>query len=153
MSRKILWSLAYDPQIMSRGGGAHEQCVTRCPVSHLAHSPGRPAIVITWKISSRDPGLARLSYNRIVDFCCVKLRYRDLCKASQPDSCNQALSYIARFYAPPDLTDLAPEHTHKISAPPWHLHTPFSILVLIWTFDLTHVLFTQILSKISEKQS
>ena len=53
----------------------------RCPVSRLLHSPGRPASVITGKISTRDPGitilgfqltgLARLSYNRKVDFCCV----------------------------------------------------------------------------------
>ena len=66
---------------MSRGSNAHEQCVTHCPVSHLVHLPGRPASVITWKISTRDPGitilgtqptwLARLSCNRKVDFCCV----------------------------------------------------------------------------------
>ena len=66
---------------MSRGSNTHEQCVTRCPVSRLVHSPGRPASVITWKISTRDPsitilgsqltGLTQLSYNRKVDFCCV----------------------------------------------------------------------------------
>ena len=66
---------------MSRGSNAHEQSVTRCPVFRLVHSPGRPASVITWKISTRDPGitilgsqltgLARLSCNRKVDFCCV----------------------------------------------------------------------------------
>ena len=28
---------------MSRGSNAHEQCITRCPVSRLVHSPGRPA--------------------------------------------------------------------------------------------------------------
>ena len=27
-------------------------CVTRCPVSRLVHSPGRPSSMITWKISS-----------------------------------------------------------------------------------------------------
>ena len=64
---------------MSRGSNAHEQSVTSCPVSHLVHSPGRPASMITWKISIRDPGiiilvsqltgLARLSYNRNVYFC------------------------------------------------------------------------------------
>ena len=26
-----------------------------CPVSRLVHSPGSPATVITWKISTRDP--------------------------------------------------------------------------------------------------
>ena len=66
---------------MSRGSNAHEQFVTRCPVSCLVHSPGRPASVITWKMSTREPGitiqgfqltgLAGLSYNRKVDFCCV----------------------------------------------------------------------------------
>ena len=66
---------------MSRGSNTHKQCVTRCPVSRLVHSPGRPATVITWKISTRDPGitilgsrltgLTRLSYNRKVDFCFV----------------------------------------------------------------------------------
>ena len=30
------------------GSNAHEQCVTRCPVSRLVHSPFRPASVITW---------------------------------------------------------------------------------------------------------
>ena len=41
---------------MSRGRNAHEQCVTHCPVSRLVHSPGRPASVITWKISTRHAG-------------------------------------------------------------------------------------------------
>ena len=59
---------------MSHGSNAHEQCVTRCPFSCLVHSPGRPESVITWKMSTRNPGitilgsqltgLARLSYNR-----------------------------------------------------------------------------------------
>ena len=66
---------------MSRGSNAHEQFVTRCPVSRLVHSPGRPASVITWKMTTRTryhkvqgfqlTGLAGLSYNRKVDFCCV----------------------------------------------------------------------------------
>ena len=66
---------------MSRESNAHEQCVTCCPVSRLVHSPGRPACVITWKIATREPGitiqgfqvtgLAGLSHNRKVDFCCV----------------------------------------------------------------------------------
>ena len=76
----------------------------------FACPPGCPASVITQKISTRDPGiailgskltrLARLSYSRKVDFCCIELRCWDLCKASQPGSCNQALSSIARFYSP-----------------------------------------------------
>ena len=92
---------------MIRGSSAHEQCVTRCTVFCLVDSSGHPASVITWKISTRDPGitilgsqltgLARLSYNRKVDFCCVKLRCRDLCKASLPGSCTQAPSCIARL--------------------------------------------------------
>ena len=66
---------------MSRGSDAHEQCVTCCPAPLLVHSPGRQASVITWKISTWDPGitilgsqvtgLARLPYHRKVDFCCV----------------------------------------------------------------------------------
>ena len=65
------------------GSNAHtgKQCFTRCPVSRLVHSLGRLASVITWKISTRDPGiiilgsqltgLAWLSYNRKVVFVCV----------------------------------------------------------------------------------
>ena len=59
---------------MSHGSNAHEQCVTRCPVSRLVHSPGHPESVITWKMSTRVPSitipgsqlteLAHLSYNR-----------------------------------------------------------------------------------------
>ena len=45
---------------MSGGSNAHEQCVTRCPVSRLVHSPGRPASVIPWKISTPDPGITIL---------------------------------------------------------------------------------------------
>ena len=66
---------------MSQGSNAHEQCVIRCPVPRLVHSPGRPASVITWKIAPPpEPditiqgfqltGLVQLSYNRKVDFCC-----------------------------------------------------------------------------------
>ena len=130
------------------GSSAHEQCVTCCPVSCLVNSPGCAASVITWKISSQDASitilrsqltrLARLSCNRKVYFCCIKLTEvprQDLCKANQPDLCNQVLSFIARFYAlPTDLTDCFKPHppsllthTPKISAPKL-LHTPFSIL-------------------------
>ena len=67
---------------MSLESNAHEQCVTCRPVFRLIDSPGRPARVITRKISTRIPasqyilgsqitGLARLSYNRKFDFCCV----------------------------------------------------------------------------------
>ena len=42
---------------MSQGSNAHEQCVTRYPVSLLVHSPCRPASVITWKISTRESGI------------------------------------------------------------------------------------------------
>ena len=45
---------------MIRGSNAHEQCVTRCPVFRLIDSPGRPASVITWKISTQDPGITTL---------------------------------------------------------------------------------------------
>ena len=58
--------------------------------------------------------------NREVDFCCVSLRCRDLCKAGQSSSCNQAISSTARFYALSlDLTDFLkpPEHTQNVSAP------------------------------------
>ena len=66
---------------MNLGSNAHEQCVTRCPVSCLVYSLGRPASVITWKIAAREPGitiqvfqrtgLAGLSYNGKVDICFV----------------------------------------------------------------------------------
>ena len=143
---------------MSRRSNAHEQCVTRCPVFRLVNSPGRPASVVSWKISNRDPGvtilgsqltgLAWLTCNRKVDFCCVYLRCPDLRKASQPGSCNQALSFIDRFYAfPLDLTDFSkfPEPTHPTFHPsPKHLHTSFSKLNEL---ALIHVLSTQILSR------
>ena len=56
---------------MSRGSSTHEQYVTRCPVSHLFHSPGRMASVITSStldtgitiLRSQLTGLARLSNN------------------------------------------------------------------------------------------
>ena len=47
---------------MSRGSNAHEQRITRCPVSRLVHSPGRPGSVITWKVSTRDPGITILGF-------------------------------------------------------------------------------------------
>ena len=62
---------------MSWGSNAHERCVTLCAVSRLVHSPGRPAGVIAWKISTRNSGitilgsqltgLPRLTYKRKVD--------------------------------------------------------------------------------------
>ena len=128
---------------MSRRSNAHKQCVTRCPVFRLVNSPGRPASVISWKISSRDPGitilgsqltgLAWLTCKRKVDFFFgVFLRCPDLCKASQPGLCNQALSFIDRFYAfRLDLTDFSklPEPIHPtFHPPPKHLHTSFSKL-------------------------
>ena len=122
--------------------------------------------MITWKIPTLDSGitilgsqltgLARLSYNHKVDFCCVKLRCRNFCKASQPGSCSQALSSIARFYdLPPDRTNFSkpPEHTHTHThnfsplPPCQHLHSPFSILN---EPCLIFVLSIQILSKITK---
>ena len=122
---------------MSQGSNAHKQRATRCPVSRLVHSPGPPATVITWKISTRDPGItitgslltgmARLPYNRKVDFCCVKLRCRDLCKANQPCSCNRAHSSIARFYTllltSPVFQSLR-AHTQNFTPPPPNIFTP-----------------------------
>ena len=69
------------------------------------HNTGIPA--------NRSGWLARLSYNGKVDFYCVKLRCRYLYKASQPGSCNQAPSSIARLNALPlDLADfLKPPRT------------------------------------------
>ena len=40
---------------MTLESNAHEQCVTCCPVFLLIDSPGRPARVITKKISTRMP--------------------------------------------------------------------------------------------------
>ena len=48
--------------------------------------------------ANRSDWLARLSYNRKVDFCCIQSRCRDLFKASQPGWCDQGLSSIFRFY-------------------------------------------------------
>ena len=45
---------------MSRASNIHEQYVTRCPVSHMVHSPGRTASVITRKIPTLDPGTSIL---------------------------------------------------------------------------------------------
>ena len=45
---------------MSRGSNTHEHYVTCCPVSHMVHSPGRMASVITRKISTLDPGITIL---------------------------------------------------------------------------------------------
>ena len=100
-----------------------------CPVSCLV-TPGRPASVITWKISTRDLGitlsgsqltrLARSSYNRKVDFCCVELR----CGIS---SRRASLAHIIRPYQfcsqflrlPLDLTDFSkPPRTLKKFYPP-----------------------------------
>ena len=47
---------------MSRGSNTHEHYVTRCPVSHMVHSPGRMASVITRKISTLDPGITILRF-------------------------------------------------------------------------------------------
>ena len=71
----------------------------------LGSFAGPSASVITWKISTRDPGitlsgsqltrLARLSYNRKVYFCCVELKCGISAKrAMQFGSCNQALSVL-----------------------------------------------------------
>ena len=45
---------------MSRASNMHDQYVTRCPVSHMVHSPGRMASVITKKIPTLDPGISKL---------------------------------------------------------------------------------------------
>ena len=132
---------------MSHGSSTHEQCATRCPVSRLVHSLGRRASVITWKISTQDPGitipgsqltgLVRLSFNRKVDFCCVELRCQELCKGSQPGLCNEAPSSTATFYALPLTSPIfqsSRAHTQNFTPPhlpqslPQHLHTPFSVL-------------------------
>ena len=67
---------------MRRESSGHEECVTRHAVSRFVEdSPGGPASVIKWKISTRDPGitvvrseltgLTGLLYNDEVDFCFV----------------------------------------------------------------------------------
>ena len=75
----------------------------------VEHSPGGPASVIKWKISSQDPGirvvaselmgLAGLLYNDEVDLCFVELGCVDVYKASQRGSGNQTVGCIAKFYA------------------------------------------------------
>ena len=144
---------------MGRRSNAHEHCVTCCPVFRLVNSRSRPASVISWKISSRDPGITILgsqltgpvwlTYNRKVDFCCVYLRCPDLRKESQPSSCNQALSFIDRFSAFPfDLTDFSqlPEPTHPTFHP--SPKTPSYLLLQIkWTFPYPRSLHTNIIKK------
>ena len=75
----------------------------------VEHSPGGPASVIKWKISSQDPGitvvgseltgLGGLLYNDEVDSCFVELGCVDVCKASEPCSGNHAVGFIVNFYA------------------------------------------------------
>ena len=83
--------------------------VTRDAVSRFVEdSPGGPASVVKWKISSQDPGikvvglertgLAGLLYKDEVDLCFVELGCVDVCKASQPGSGNQAVGFITKFY-------------------------------------------------------
>ena len=101
--------------------------------------------------ANRSGWLARLSYNRKVDFCCVQSRCRDLFKASQRGSCDQGLSSISRFYVLPlNLTDFSkpPEQTQNFSPPRNHIH--FSILIEV---SLIRVLSIKILSKITKKKS
>ena len=118
--------------------------------------------MITWKIPTWDSGitilgsqltgLAWLSYNHKVDFCCIELRCRNFCKVSQPGSCYQALSssQVLRPSPWPHWFFKAPRtHTHNFSLPPprQHLHSPFSI----WNEPcLIFVLSIQILSKITK---
>ena len=94
---------------MSWESSAHEERVTRDAVCRFVEdSPGGPASVIKWKISSQDPGitvvgseltgLAGLLYNDEVDLCFVELGCVDVCKASQPGSGNQAVGFIVKFY-------------------------------------------------------
>ena len=94
---------------MSPESSAHEERVTRDAVSRFVEdSPGGPASVIKWKISSQDPiitvvgseltGLTGLLYNDEVDLCFVELGCVDVWKASQPGSGNQAGAFIAKFY-------------------------------------------------------
>ena len=94
---------------MSRESSGHEQRVTRDGVcGFVEHSPGGPASVIKWKISSQDPGirvvaseltgLAGLLYNDEVDLCFVELGCVDVCKASKPGLGNQTVGCIAKFY-------------------------------------------------------
>ena len=138
------------------GSNAHEQCITLCPVSRLVHSPGCLASVIAWKVSPQDPGitilgsqLTRLArcHNRKVYFCCVLLRCWDLCKASQPTSCNQSLS--SRFYALPlDLTDfLKPLNTYKQNFSPTPSTSSYPLLY-INELSFISILSIQILSKV-----
>ena len=58
------------------GSNVHGQCVTRCPVSRLVHSPGRPVSVTTWKISTRDLGITILGcqLTGLARLCCKDFR-------------------------------------------------------------------------------
>ena len=99
---------------------------------------------------SQLTGLARLSYNRKVNFCCVQLRCRDICKASQLGSCNQALSspvysqilhplpWPHRFVDAPRTH----KHTHNFSPPST---SSYPLLYIKWTLLYPCSLHTNII--------
>ena len=78
---------------------------------------------------------------------------RGLCKASQPGSCNQSLSSIARFHALPLTSPIFwSRWAHTQNFKPPVLTSSYPLLYTKWTFALIHILSIQILSKLSEKQ-
>ena len=108
-------------------------------------------------LGSQLTGLTRLSCNRKVDLCCVYLKVPRSLQSEPAGSCNQALSFIARFLALPlDLTDFSkpPEPTHPKSQPPQT--SSYLLLHSKWTFPYPrsiHLIWTEILTtfKISTK--
>ena len=109
-----------------------------CPVSCLV-PPGRPASVITWKISTRDLGitlsgsqltrLARSSYNRKVDFCCVELRCGiSSRRASLAHIIRPYQFYIVSFYAFPLTSPIFQSpRGHSRNFTPLNIFTPPSL--------------------------
>ena len=112
--KQCAWAVCYPLSCFSLGSFAgppgKRDYLENFHLGSRHHNTGIPA--------NRSGWLAQLSYNGKVDFCCVKLRCWYLYKASQPGSCNQAPSSIARLNALPlDLADFL--------KPPPNKHTKF----------------------------
>ena len=138
------------------GSNAHEQCVTRCPVCRSVLSPGRLANEITWKISTRDPGITILGsqLTSLADwFGChiiAKLIFVECSLGAENAEKRASLTHVT---GPHQYFSKLPEHKHKISAShpsSQNLQTHFSILTELSLHPRS--LHTSI-KKIIEKQS
>ena len=147
-------------------GNALEQFVARCPVSRLGSrfasllslrkngnylkSTGRPESVITWKISTREPGITIVGsqLTRVAKSChLISKLSRDLFKkASQPGSCNHALSSIARDLSTHPISPRT--HMPKTLAP---INTSIPPSLYEWIFPYLRSLHKRIRQKEHQK--